>query len=62
MIDIVNLDEKGIEMPYIYPTYKYNKDFIPFCIYIPSDAMMLNLMRICCFARMSEQLFFNVKI
>jgi len=43
----------------IYPAYKYNKEWSPTCVYIPSKQMLLKIIRACMGVLKVEDLWFN---
>ena len=45
-----------------YPRYKYqNPRQYPICIYIPSDIVLIQLMRMCCYVEKVKDFVFNLK-
>ena len=44
-----------------YPDYKYTYNISPTCIYIPSDLVLLKIMRACCFITKIEDLVYYIE-
>ena len=43
-----------------YPEYKYEYKVSPMCIYIPSDLLLLKMMRACCYVTQVEDLVYYI--
>ena len=63
MIGWPDLSVKGEErdepLPYkmAYPDYKYQKEYLPMCLYIPTDEIMVKIIRMCIYVDDVKQLF-----
>ena len=47
--------------PKIYPNYKYDTEYVPWCIHMPSDEVMIKIMRSCCFVERVQDLIYYAK-
>ena len=53
-------DSEGRVIETVYPREKFNENFSPLCTYIPTNKLLIQIMRTCMFIEKEEDLLYNI--